>query len=63
MTDTEPPAVTDEMVEAAARAMFEETYGAGEWKHRDPVSAALYRLRACVAAEAALAASPKKGQD
>ena len=46
-------AVTDEQVTTAARAMYEEAYGEGDWEYAHPIEANLYLRRARTALDAA----------
>lgn len=45
-------AVTDEQVTTAARAMYEEAYGEGDWEYAHPIETDLYLRRARIALDA-----------
>lgn len=50
--------ITEDMVERAAEAMMQATYGEGAWEYREPMEDILYRVRARSALEAALGEQP-----
>ena len=56
------PEITEARIDAAARAMFEDTYGDGDWSHREEIEEKLYRNRARVALTAALRVPVGEGE-
>lgn len=56
------PEITEARIEAAAVAMFEDTYGDGDWVHREEIEEKVYRNRARVALTAALRVPVGEGE-
>lgn len=57
------PEITEARIDAAAVAMFEATYGNGDWVHREEIEEKVYRDRARVALTAALTPDGQEKND